>query len=253
MRERGLPSEPSAPERGLPSEPSAPERGLPSEPSAPERGLPSEPSAPERGLPSEPSAPERGLPSEPSAPSGRRPVRDDRAREVSRMGGGTEPIEVRKIPLHSVADASELTALIDAGVLDADRIVAVIGKTEGNGGVNDYTRIIADRAFREVIAARGTRSRSRSRQVPIVWSGGTDGVLSPHATVFATLPVESGPGHRRTTADRRIRDERAAAPGGHRPDRDDRQGRGRGPRGPCSGPASPTRRTCTTCRPRPRC
>ena len=26
-------------------------------------------------------------------------------------------------------------------------------------------------------------------QVPIVWSGGTDGVLSPHATVFATVPA----------------------------------------------------------------
>ena len=38
-----------------------------------------------------------------------------------------EAIEVRKIPLHSVSDASELTALIDAGIIDADRIVAVIG------------------------------------------------------------------------------------------------------------------------------
>ena len=104
-----------------------------------------------------------------------------------------EPIEVRKIPLHSVSDASELTALIDAGVLEADRIVAVIGKTEGNGGVNDYTRIIADRAFREVIVAKGSRSADDVRQIPIVWSGGTDGVLSPHATIFATLPVDRAP------------------------------------------------------------
>src|SRR5664279_5720590 len=101
-----------------------------------------------------------------------------------------EPIGVRKIPLHSVSDASELTKLIDDGVLDADRIVAVIGKTEGNGGVNDYTRIIADRAFREVIGAKGTRTAEQVRQIPIVWSGGTDGVLSPHATVFATIPPE---------------------------------------------------------------
>ena len=104
-----------------------------------------------------------------------------------------EPIEVRKIPLHSVSDASELAALIDQRVFEADRIVAVIGKTEGNGGVNDYTRIIADRAFREVIAAKGTRSAQEVSQIPIVWSGGTDGVLSPHATVFATLPVGSAP------------------------------------------------------------
>src|SRR5205814_5355535 len=27
-------------------------------------------------------------------------------------------------------------------------------------------------------------------QIPIVWSGGTDGVISPHATVFATVPPD---------------------------------------------------------------
>jgi cyanuric acid amidohydrolase len=99
-------------------------------------------------------------------------------------------IEVRKIPLHTVSDASELATLVDDGVIEADRVVAVIGKTEGTGGVNDYTRIIADRAFREVLVAKGTRSAEEVRQVPIVWSGGTDGVISPHATVFATLPDE---------------------------------------------------------------
>jgi barbiturase len=102
-----------------------------------------------------------------------------------------DAIEVRKIPLHSVSDASELSAMIEAGVFEADRIIAVIGKTEGNGGVNDYTRIIADRAFREVIAAKGSRSPEEVKGIPIVWSGGTDGVLSPHATVFATLPTGS--------------------------------------------------------------
>jgi ring-opening amidohydrolase-like protein len=98
-----------------------------------------------------------------------------------------EAIEVRKVPLHSVSDASELARLIDDGVMDADRVVAVIGKTEGNGGVNDFTRIIADRAFREVLTAKGTRPADEVARVPIVWSGGTDGVLSPHATIFATV------------------------------------------------------------------
>ncbi len=104
-----------------------------------------------------------------------------------------EPIEVRKIPLHSVSDASELARLIDDGVLEADRVVAVIGKTEGNGGVNDYTRILADRAFREVLTAKGSRGADEVAQIPIVWSGGTDGVLSPHATVFATVPAGQAP------------------------------------------------------------
>jgi cyanuric acid amidohydrolase len=104
-----------------------------------------------------------------------------------------DAIEVRKVPIHSVADASELARLIDDGVMAADRVIAIIGKTEGNGGVNDYTRIIADRAFREVIAAKGTRSAQEVKGIPIVWSGGTDGVLSPHATVFATLPPGTVP------------------------------------------------------------
>ena len=70
-----------------------------------------------------------------------------------------DAIEVRKVPIHSVADASELTKLIDDGVMDADRVIAIIGKTEGNGGVNDYTRIIADRAFREVLVDKGGAGR----------------------------------------------------------------------------------------------
>ena len=101
-----------------------------------------------------------------------------------------EPIEVRKVPIESVSDAAGFARLIDDGVIEADRVIAVIGKTEGNGGVNDYTRIIADRAFREVLAARGTRSMEEIKQIPIVWSGGTDGVISPHATVFATVPAD---------------------------------------------------------------
>ncbi|MEO3857352.1 ring-opening amidohydrolase [Acrocarpospora sp. B8E8] len=95
-----------------------------------------------------------------------------------------DPIEVRKVAIESVTDASGLAKLIDDGVIEAGRVLAVIGKTEGNGGVNDYTRIIADRAFREVLGAKG---HPAPESVPLVWSGGTDGVLSPHATIFATV------------------------------------------------------------------
>jgi cyanuric acid amidohydrolase len=88
-----------------------------------------------------------------------------------------------------VSDASELAKLIDDGVMEASRVIAIIGKTEGNGGVNDYTRIIADRAFREVLVEKGAPA-DQVAQVPIVWSGGTDGVISPHATIFATVPAD---------------------------------------------------------------
>ena len=95
-----------------------------------------------------------------------------------------DAIEVRKVPLHTVSDASELGKLIDDGIMEADRVIAVIGKTEGNGGVNDYTRIIADRAFREILIEKGA-DPAKVKEIPIVWSGG-----SPRATVFATLPPE---------------------------------------------------------------
>ncbi|GAA2673463.1 barbiturase [Nonomuraea recticatena] len=94
-----------------------------------------------------------------------------------------EPIEVRKVAIESVTDASGLEKLIDDGVIEAHRVLAVVGKTEGNGGVNDYTRILADTAFRGVLARKG---HPAPESVPLVWSGGTDGVLSPHATIFAT-------------------------------------------------------------------
>src|SRR5690625_3351649 len=101
-----------------------------------------------------------------------------------------DAIEIRKVPIKNVTDASGLADLIDEGIIQADRVIAIIGKTEGNGGVNDYTRIIADRAFREGLMDKGTRPESEVKQIPIVWSGGTDGVISPHATIFATVPPE---------------------------------------------------------------
>lgn len=109
------------------------------------------------------------------------------------MSNQARPIEVRKVPIESVTDASGLAKLIDDGVFAADDVLAVIGKTEGNGGVNDYTRILADRAFREVLVDKGTRSMDEAKQVPLVWSGGTDGVISPHAAVFAYAPAGSAP------------------------------------------------------------
>jgi cyanuric acid amidohydrolase len=94
-------------------------------------------------------------------------------------------IEVAKIELKSVQDASGLADCIAKGQFTADQVIAVIGKTEGNGGVNDFTRILADQAYRAVLRRHGTRSEDEVAAVPMVWSGGCDGVITPHATVFA--------------------------------------------------------------------
>jgi barbiturase len=94
-------------------------------------------------------------------------------------------IEVAKVELKTVQDASGVEDLIKAGKFTADQVIAVIGKTEGNGGVNDFTRILADQAFRRVLTKHGKRSEAEIHSVPMVWSGGCDGVITPHATVFA--------------------------------------------------------------------
>src|SRR5277367_1721884 len=94
-------------------------------------------------------------------------------------------IEVAKVELKTVQDASGLEACIKNGQFGADQVIAVIGKTEGNGGVNDFTRILADQAFRRALIKFGRRSEADIAHIPMVWSGGCDGVITPHATVFA--------------------------------------------------------------------
>jgi cyanuric acid amidohydrolase len=94
-------------------------------------------------------------------------------------------IVVAKVELKTVMDASGMEACIKAGTFAADEVIAVIGKTEGNGGVNDFTRILADQAFRSVLTKLGHRGEAEIAKIPMVWSGGCDGVITPHATVFA--------------------------------------------------------------------
>src|SRR2546429_4405294 len=72
----------------------------------------------------------------------------------------------------------------------ADDLVAVVAKTEGNGGVNDISRVLVDRVLRDFLVAKGSRSRAQALQVPIALSGGCDGVISPHFNVFAHVPED---------------------------------------------------------------
>jgi cyanuric acid amidohydrolase len=94
-------------------------------------------------------------------------------------------IHVTKVIIKSAQDASELEDAILNSQFSADEVIAVIGKTEGNGGVNDFTRILSDQAFRKVLRRLGSRDEEAIQNIPMVWSGGCDGVITPHATVFA--------------------------------------------------------------------
>src|SRR5258705_11359548 len=94
-------------------------------------------------------------------------------------------IGVWKVAMASPNDVSELAKLIDSGQIDPASIVALIGKTEGNGGANDFTRGYATLSYQLLLARHlKTTPEEIAKQVSFVWSGGTEGVLSPHATVF---------------------------------------------------------------------
>jgi hypothetical protein len=77
-------------------------------------------------------------------------------------------IEVVKVIPKHVQDASGLEERIVARQFSADEVVAVIGKTEGNGGVDDFTRILADNAFRAALAKHGKRSAEAIRESQIM-------------------------------------------------------------------------------------
>src|SRR5271169_784507 len=97
---------------------------------------------------------------------------------------------VIRIPTNGPGDVSGLMALIDGGALDPSSVVAVLGKTEGNGGVNDFTREYAVTALCAALAPRlGLSPSAVESRIAFVMSGGTEGVLSPHLTVFARNDV----------------------------------------------------------------
>jgi cyanuric acid amidohydrolase len=94
-------------------------------------------------------------------------------------------VAVHKVPMNSPSDVSGLERLIETGVINPSEIVALIGKTEGNGGANDFTRGFATLSFSLALARRlNISSEDVARRIAFVWSGGTEGVLSPHATLF---------------------------------------------------------------------
>lgn len=95
-------------------------------------------------------------------------------------------LHVRRLPMAHPGDLSTLAALFDSGELKSHEVVAVIGKTEGNGGVNDFTRGYFTQSLMGLLATRlGRPAEALVRELPCVLSGGTEGVLSPHYVVFA--------------------------------------------------------------------
>ena len=92
---------------------------------------------------------------------------------------------VHRFTMRDPGDVSQLASAIARGDINPAHIVAFIGKTEGNGLVNDYTRGFLVLSLKLLLAdALKTTQDAITRSVIFVFSGGTEGVLTPHYTVF---------------------------------------------------------------------
>ncbi|TPG55545.1 ring-opening amidohydrolase [Roseomonas nepalensis] len=105
----------------------------------------------------------------------------------------TRRAALHRVPMAHPGDVSAVEALIDGG-LDPSAIVAILGKTEGNGCVNDFTRAYAVAELGTMLAARLRTTREAVlERVAMVMSGGTEGGLSPHFLVLSVAETEEAP------------------------------------------------------------
>ena len=99
-----------------------------------------------------------------------------------------------RVPARHPGDAAAVAALFDSGALAPGEVVAILGKTEGNGCVNDFTRAYAVEALSHMLAARtGESVAAVQARVALVMSGGTEGGLSPHFLVFGVRQEDVAP------------------------------------------------------------
>ncbi|RXT53676.1 ring-opening amidohydrolase [Bradyrhizobium betae] len=103
----------------------------------------------------------------------------------------TTSVGIFKVATKGPGDVSGLMSMIGSGEIDPTSILAILGKTEGNGGVNDFTREYAVAALCTALAPKlGLSPEAVEQRIAFVMSGGTEGVLSPHITVFTRSEAE---------------------------------------------------------------
>jgi cyanuric acid amidohydrolase len=99
--------------------------------------------------------------------------------------------QVFRVQMSDPSDVSGVARLIDEGVIRAEEVVCVLGKTEGNGCVNDFTRGYTTLAFKVYFADKlGITRKEVGERIAFIMSGGTEGVMTPHCTVFTIRETE---------------------------------------------------------------
>jgi len=100
--------------------------------------------------------------------------------------------KVHRISADAPDDVSGIESAIAAGRIDPAGIVAIFGKTEGNGLVNDFSRGFATLALGHLLERH--LPRQRAAEVCLVMSGGTEGAMAPHFVVFERRDGDAGAG-----------------------------------------------------------
>ncbi len=90
--------------------------------------------------------------------------------------------KVHRISAYGPDDASGIARAIADGRIDPRGVIAVFGKTEGNGCVNDFSRGFATMTLTQLFAQ--FMPREDAEKICFVMSGGTEGAMAPHWTVF---------------------------------------------------------------------
>jgi cyanuric acid amidohydrolase len=100
--------------------------------------------------------------------------------------------KVHRISAAAPDDVGGIETAIAAGRIDPNGVMAVLGKTEGNGLVNDYTRGYAAAALTQLFQRH--LPPDQATQICLVMSGGTEGGMAPHWTVVERAEGEGAPG-----------------------------------------------------------
>jgi cyanuric acid amidohydrolase len=103
----------------------------------------------------------------------------------------------RRAYLHRISaaapdDTSGLAQAIAGGQIRPEGIIAILGKTEGNGCVNDFTRAFAVQSIQ--LELKRHLPAEQVETVCCVMSGGTEGALAPHWLVLERREEASGSG-----------------------------------------------------------
>jgi cyanuric acid amidohydrolase len=98
--------------------------------------------------------------------------------------------KVHRISANAPDDASGIADAIQRGEIDPSGVIAVFGKTEGNGCVNDFSRGFATMTLTHFFSR--FMPAEQAQKICFVMSGGTEGAMAPHWTIFERAKGEGG-------------------------------------------------------------